>query len=177
MMQFVYNIPMKYARTISTILVSFYFLYYARTYTEWHFIDSVNLIFHEAGHTLFIFFGQFIRVLMGSGFQVVLPLLISVYFFYQRQKISAAICLMWTGQNVLNVSVYARDALYMQLNLLGGDASIHDWNYLLQSLNLLRYSNQVANSLYALGMLTIVGAIAYGLYISYTMDRTRQSEL
>jgi hypothetical protein len=158
---------MKYARLISVALVSVYFLYYASTYTEWHFLDSVNLIFHEAGHTLFIFFGRFIHVLAGSAFQVGLPLVIATYFFYQRQKISAALCLMWTGQNLLNVSVYAQDAILMNLNLLGGDASIHDWNYLLSALNLLPYTSQIASLIYALGMMTLLAGIIFGIYISF----------
>jgi hypothetical protein len=165
---------MKYLRSIVMFLVSIYFLYYAQTYTEWHFIDSVNLIFHEAGHTIFIFFGQFIRVLMGSGFQVLLPLLISIYFFYQKQKLSAAICLMWTGQNILNVSVYAGDALTFQLELLGGDSSIHDWNYVLGSLNLLRYTPQIASAIYSLGMIVILSAIFTGIYTAYSQDKKVQ---
>lgn len=141
-------------------VASFYSLYYASTATQWHFIDNVDLIFHEAGHTLFRVFGQFICVCMGSGFQILLPLSIAFYFFYQRQPISAAVCLMWTGMNLINVSIYAGDAIMMQLPLLGGDASTHDWNYILSTLNILVWTPRVASALYGLGVLAIGTGIA-----------------
>lgn len=152
--------------TIKFIGVSFaslYSLYYASTATQWHFIDYTNLIFHEAGHVLFMIFGEFIAIAMGSGLQVLLPLCISVYFFLQRQPISGALCLMWVGINVINVSIYAGDALYMQLPLLGGDSVLHDWNYILNSLNLLTWTSEVANALFALG----VFLIGVGIVLSF----------
>jgi hypothetical protein len=110
-----------YTRASEIALTSAYFIYYAATPRDGHFIDGANLIFHEAGHAIFIFFGQFIHVLMGSGFQVLLPLGIALYFFYTRQNLSGTICLMWVGQNLINVSVYAGDSIVMQLPLLGGE--------------------------------------------------------
>ncbi|MBY0376904.1 hypothetical protein K2P96_02940, partial [Patescibacteria group bacterium] len=69
----------KYLRTISTLAVCAYFWHYVFTDTDWHFIDNANLIFHEAGHVIFSLFGTFIHVLMGSGFQIALPLFITLY--------------------------------------------------------------------------------------------------
>jgi hypothetical protein len=144
-------------------VASLYSLYYAFTPTEWHFIDYANLIFHEAGHGMFMFFGEFTSTLMGSGVQILLPFFISLYFFFKDQKISAGIVLMWTGFNLINVSIYAGDALTRQLPLLGGDNVIHDWNYLLSSLNLLPYTAQVAGIFYALGFI----AIGTGIVLSF----------
>lgn len=145
-----------YARILGVLLAAGYFMHAAFTPADWHFIDNANLIFHEAGHTLFMFFGTFIHVLMGSGFQILLPLSISLYFFYTRQRLSGAICLMWTGQNIINVSVYAGDAIAMNLPLLGGDSVGHDWNYLLTTTHLLSHTPQIAATLYALGLATIL---------------------
>ena len=148
------------SRAIGVALASVYFSYCVLTPSDWHFIDGVDLIFHEAGHALFMLFGEFVTVLMGSGFQVLLPLAIAAYFFYMRQRISGAICLMWAGQSLVNVSVYARDALAMQLPLLGGESSGHDWNYLLGSLRLLNHAPEVSGAIYALGALLVVVGIA-----------------
>jgi hypothetical protein len=155
-------------RTLAAALFSAYFLYYLLTYRAWHFIDTVNLIFHEAGHTLFILFGQFIHILMGSGFQVLLPLAIALYFFYTRQRLSGAACLMWAGQSLVNVSIYAGDAIAMQLPLLGGDSVIHDWNYLLSTLGILRYTPEVALTLYTLGVLTLSLGIVLSFLFAWT---------
>jgi len=158
----------KSFRTGSTIIVCAYFWYCAKNYTEWHFIDNVNLIFHEAGHTIFSFFGNFIQVIAGSGLQVLIPLSISLYFFYYRQNISGALSLLWTGQNLLNVSVYAGDAVTQELDLLGGDSVIHDWNYILSTLNLLPYTEIIASGIYFLGICIIIIGTTLSLY--YTLN-------
>lgn len=108
---------------------------------------------------LFIFFGQFIRVAMGSGLQVLLPLFIAGYFFWTRQRFAAAITLMWVGENLINVSVYAADAVAMRLPLLGGDSSQHDWHYLLGTLNALGTTPAVAAVLSTLGFVCILSGI------------------
>jgi hypothetical protein len=146
----------SHARAIGGTIAAMYFLYCASTPREWHFIDFVNLIFHEAGHTLFIFFGEFIHVLMGSGFQVLLPLLIAACFWFTQQRFSSGIVLMWAGQSLINVSVYADDAIDMQLSLLGGDSSGHDWNYLLSVTDTLRYTHQIAGFIAASGFACIL---------------------
>jgi len=154
------------ARLIGAALASLYFLHAALTPRDWHFIDNVNLIFHEAGHSLFMFFGEFIHVAMGSGFQVLLPFGIALYFWYTDQRVSAAISLMWTGQSLINVSVYAGDAIVRQLPLLGGDSGIHDWNYLLIALHCLRWTPQIAATLSALGFVCIVAGVVLAFLFS-----------
>ncbi|HEY0964470.1 MAG TPA: hypothetical protein VGE31_01600 [Candidatus Paceibacterota bacterium] len=144
---------------LGVTFASAYSLYYVATATRWHFIDYADLIFHEAGHVLFMFFGEFLHALMGSGLQILLPLCISLYFFYHRQIISGAICLMWTGMNFINVSLYAGDALTLQLPLLGGDNVRHDWNYLLSALNMLHLAPVVASTLFSLGCVVIAAGI------------------
>ena len=146
-------------RLIGVTLASLYSLYYASTGSEWHFIDNADLIFHEAGHVIFMVFGSFVSVCMGSGFQILLPLFISLYFFFHRQPISGGVCLMWVGMNLINVSVYAGDAIAQQLPLLGGDGVTHDWNHILNTLNIIEYTTQVAATLYGLGVLTIGAGI------------------
>ncbi len=97
---------------------------------------------------------------MGSGLQILLPLAITGYFLYQRQLLSSAVCLMWAGMNLSNVSVYAGDAIAMQLPLLGGDGVVHDWNYILTELNILSWTPQVTLTLFVLGVICIGVGIA-----------------
>jgi hypothetical protein len=164
-------------RLFGALIASLYSIYYLNSPTSWHFIDYVNLIFHEAGHVIFMFGGQFISIAMGSGLQILLPLSITLYFYATGQKLSAAICLMWTGFNFINVSVYAGDAIVMNLPLLGGDSVIHDWNYLLSNLNLLSSTPLVASLLYFIGVLCTSFGIACALFlaINQSEDQTLQS--
>ena len=159
-------------RLFGASIFSLYFINYILTAKQWHFIDTVNLIFHEAGHTIFSFFGEFIHIAMGSGFQVLLPLSIALYFFYTKQPFSGAVCLMWVGQNLINVSIYAGDAIVMQLPLLGGDAVIHDWNYLLSTLRVLNYTPEIAETIYVAGILTIFLGIILSFMFAWETDAT-----
>lgn len=157
----------RYASLIFISLACAYFWYYAKTYTEWHFIDNVNLIFHEAGHAIFFFLPLFGSVLMGSAFQILLPLSIGLNFLFTNQKISASLCLLWVGQNFLNVSVYAGDAMVQALPLLGGDSVIHDWNYLLSTLGILSYTDAVAGMLYWFGLVLIFAGTVISFYFAW----------
>jgi hypothetical protein len=148
--------------TIAAI-AGLYFLWCAYDPSQWHLIDGVNLVIHEAGHLFFRPFGEFMMIAGGSLFQVIMPGLFVGYFCYQRQFYSGALVLFWVGESILNVSVYAGDSLALQLPLLGGQDSIHDWNYLLTSLNLLSKTAQVAGAIRLLGTLTIILA-AFGAY-------------
>jgi hypothetical protein len=148
----------KLPKLIVAGIASAYFLWCAYDPTQWHLIDGVNLLIHEAGHIVFSPFGEFMMIAGGSLFQVIMPLLFVGYFAYQRNFYSAALVLFWVGESILNVSVYAADSLALQLPLLGGPDSMHDWNYLLGSLNLLQATARVAGTIRVLGTLTIIGA-------------------
>ena len=97
-----------------------------------------NLIFHEAGHVLFGFFGRFIAVLGGSLLQFALPLGLAAAFLRQRDPFAAAVCTWWGGENLLDLAPYIADARALQLVLLGGKTGAevegHDWEYLLAQL-------------------------------------------
>jgi hypothetical protein len=143
-----------------------YFLYYIRTSTDWHFIDNVNLIIHEAGHTLCFFFGQFIQILAGSALQILFPTTFSLYFYIKGDYYSSSLLLFWIGQNIINVSIYVSDSIIMQLPLLGGDNVIHDWNYILSRLGILQYANRIGSFMFLLGIITIIIASYFSITTS-----------
>ena len=148
------------SRLVTSVVVSAYFIYYCLTPVTWHFIDNVNLIFHEAGHVIFMFFGEFIHILGGSLFQVLFPCLFVYYFYRKQEYFSASLVLFWVGQNLINVSVYIKDAVVMQLPLLGGDNAGHDWHNLLDMTGKLHYTQVIGSSVYAAGVIIIFIAIA-----------------
>ena len=56
------------------IVVSLYFLWCAYDPYQWHLIDGVNLLIHEAGHLIFSPFGEFLMIAGGVLFAVGLVL-------------------------------------------------------------------------------------------------------
>jgi hypothetical protein len=145
------------------VIASAYFFWCAYDPFQWHLIDGVNLVIHEAGHLVFRPFGEFMMIAGGSLFQVLMPALFVGYFLYSTKFYSAALVLFWVGENILNVSVYAGDSLALQLPLLGGEDTIHDWNYLLSALNLLPATAKIAGALRLLGTIVIALA-AFGAF-------------
>lgn len=154
-------------KVVAAIVASAYSLYYANTYAKWHFIDNVDLIFHEAGHALFIFCGDFLHVLMGSGFQILFPCVFVGYFVLRRAYFSASIVAMWVGINMLSVALYAGDAVRQQLPLLGGDAAIHDWHWIFSYLGVLQYTDSIAGAIYGAGCMVLLAASIGAIYFAW----------
>ncbi len=126
-------------KLIVAAIAGAYFLWCAYDPYQWHLIDGVNLVIHEAGHLIFRPFGEFMMIAGGS-----------------------LLVLFWVGESILNVSVYAGDSLALQLPLLGGQDSVHDWNYLLSAMNLLPATAKIAAAIRLLGTLAIVLACVGG---------------
>jgi len=126
---------------------------------------------HETGHLIFRPFGEFLGVAGGSLFQVILPAVFVGYFVWNEKYYSAAIVLFWVGQSILNVFVYAADAVVMQLvltsGLTGSEGSFHDWNYLLTHTGLLGSTKTVAGIIRSIGTLVIIAAGALSVYYSF----------
>lgn len=155
-------------RLVTTLVLGSYFANCAISPGSWHFLDGVDLVIHEAGHTLFSFDGFFLTIAGGSLLQVLVPAGVALYFFLTRQPWSGAIVLMWMGQSLLNVAVYAADAETMDLPLVGGEDVLHDWNYMLASTGHLPLTELIAGALRWLGTLIIAGGLLLAGWLSFT---------
>jgi hypothetical protein len=122
------------------------------------FIHGIDLVFHEAGHVIFGFFGQFLAVLGGSLTQVLIPVIATIAFLKTREWASAAVTLFWTGQSLTDVAIYAADGRARALPLLA-EGLIHDWNYILGRLGLLQSAETVGGVIFGLGALTMLAAL------------------
>lgn len=152
-------------KTVVALLASCYFLWAVFHPGDWRFVDNFNLVVHEAGHLVFIPFGRFMTVAGGSLFQVIVPAAFAAYFYRRGKYYSCALVLFLVGESLINVSVYAGDAVSLELPLLGGDDSIHDWNWMLEQLGLLDRTREIAGALAALGALTVLFAAVW-LFLS-----------
>lgn len=160
----------NYIKLAFAVLLSIYFLWIAYDPMQGSFLDLVDLPIHESGHLVFRILGEFMGIAGGSLFQVVVPSLFFGYFVWHYKYYSAAIVLFWVGQSVLNVYVYAADAVVMQLvltsGLTGSEGSFHDWNYILTELGLINYTKGIAGFIRLLGTFTILVAAAASVYFS-----------
>ena len=168
----------NYPRLVLAILFTLYFVWIALDPMQGSFLDNVDLPIHEFGHLLFRPFGQFLMVAGGSLFQVIMPAIFVGYFIWKRSFYSAAIVLFWVGQSILNVWVYAADAIVMKLVLTSGftgsEGSFHDWNYLLTATGLLSSTKIVAGAIRLAGTLVIISAVVFSTY--YSVFKTDATE-
>ena len=152
----------NYPKLVFAVLMTVYFLSIAYAPLQGSFLDLVDLPIHETGHLLFRPLGEFMMVAGGSLFQLIVPAVFVGYFARNRKFYSAAIVLFWLGQSLLNVFVYASDAVVMQIVLISGltgsEGSFHDWNYLLTETGLINSTQMVAGLFRFLGTLTIAAA-------------------
>ncbi len=126
---------------------------------------TVNLVFHEAGHTLLFIFGQFVYVLGGSLFQILLPGLIAFYFYWRQELLSMSIILTWLAASIWEVAIYMKDAQGRVLPLLGDNPDSHDWYYLFSELGVLQKTSQIAGAFETLSYFVLLLAVSIGLYI------------
>ena len=140
-----------------------------------HFIIyNVNLVFHEAGHVIFIPLGRFMTILGGSLLQVLVPLLCTVVFLTRHlDPFAASVTLWWTGQSLIDLGPYINDARAQQMVLLGGFSGqdrpgYHDWNNLLSQLGWLSFDHTLANLVHYAGSALIILSLLWGLYLLWS---------
>lgn len=128
-------------------------------------LDTANLVFHEAGHVLFLPFGAFLTSLGGSLTQVLIPLACMAAFLREGDRFAAAAALFWAGENLVDLAPYVADARALQLVLLGGHTGAevegHDWEAILGALGLLPYDVALGHAFRRVGLLVMFGAILW----------------
>jgi hypothetical protein len=139
------------------------------SYSLW-LLDTVNLVFHEAGHILFMFFGSFLTSLGGSVTQVAIPLVCMATFVVKtRDLYAAALALWWAGENLVDLAPYVADARALQLMLLGGHTGAevegHDWEAILGALGWLEHDVLLGGLCHKTGVLVMIAAIAWAAWI------------
>jgi hypothetical protein len=123
-------------------------------------LGGVDLGFHELGHMLTYVFPDILTAIMGSVFQVAVPLGLAAYFWFRRRDLLAAgLCLAWAGASAADVSVYIADAPFKHLPLIGGS---HDWAFLLgpAAFDNLEGAAAIAGVVKALGGLLVLAGFA-----------------
>jgi hypothetical protein len=138
----------------------------------------VDLGVHELGHMLFMFAPRLVMVLMGNGFQTLLPLAVAVAFAVGRRDWPATgLCLAWAGTTLQDASVYIADARIQGLPLLVAGSS-HDWAYILgpEQFNALDRADEIATYAHDTGFALLVLGVAVCLGPALARQFARELE-
>jgi hypothetical protein len=137
------------------------------------FMHRVDLVFHEAGHVVFMPFGHFMMVLGGTLGQLLMPAVAgAVLLLKNRDPFGASLALWWLGQSVMDVAPYINDARDLNLMLLGGGTGrdrpgMHDWENILLDLGLIEHERALAVAADRIGTLLLVAGLAWGAAVLY----------
>jgi hypothetical protein len=135
------------------------------------FMHRIDLIFHEAGHIIFMPFGHFVMVLGGTLGQLLMPAIVCAAFVLKNQdNFAGSVGLWWLGQGFMDCAPYIADARALQLPLLGGGTGadrpgVHDWENILLDLNLINHDIQIGGMAKGIGTLLMLLAFVWGGYI------------
>ena len=133
-------------------------------------LHTVNLVFHEAGHVVFMPFGRFLHVLGGTLGQLIIPTVVIGAFLRQKDTFGAAVGTWWLGESFLDIAPYINDARAGQLMLLGGVTGsevedYHDWEVLLTKLGMMQYDHTLAQISFGIGSLLMLTAILWASWL------------
>jgi hypothetical protein len=95
---------------------------------------------HEFGHLLWMFLGEWMGVAGGSLTQVLIPLGALALVWRGKDWFGVAVCGVFLATSLAELSWYIADARNEMLDLVSfsPDGAIHDWNYLLGSMGMLK---------------------------------------
>ncbi|MEM7250485.1 MAG: zinc ribbon domain-containing protein [Pseudomonadota bacterium] len=142
------------------------------------FMHTINLVFHEAGHIIFILLGEFMGVLGGSLAQLMMPAAVVVAFLVYQNPFGSSVGLWWLGQSAMDLAPYIADARAGQVILLGGVTGnerpgFHDWEVILSWLGWMQHDHAIAGVVDGLGRFTMVAALVWGGWLVYKQFHLR----
>jgi hypothetical protein len=134
---------------------------------------------HEFGHVLFRPLGEFMTLLGGSLFQVLLPVIFGAIFVVKnRDPFAASVMLWWAAVAVMDVAPYVYDAFQPQHILLTGrtgDNGAHDFIDVLGDLGLLAKAQPIGRGVHAFGFVMMLAALAWGTWLVWQQSRRSKS--
>ena len=128
------------------------------------------ILFHEAGHIVFLPFGEALRVAGGTLGQLLMPAACAVALHRRGDNFGAAICFAWMGMSGADASVYAYDAADPVLPLIGGGTgsdSFHDFVFLFDRYGQLDHARGWAMAMKAGAAIVVYASLAWAAVLLF----------
>jgi hypothetical protein len=128
------------------------------------FVDLANLVVHEAGHSLFRWFGPTLELWGGTLLQWLVPFLLAAYFSTHRQTTGFVFSLFFFFENWLYTATYMADARAQVLPLVTtGDPEFaeHDFFRIFSGLGVLNYDTKIASVVRLLGWCGMISVLVW----------------
>jgi hypothetical protein len=151
-------------------------------------LQFLDVAVHEIGHKVFAPFGEVTMLMMGSGSEMLFPLLLGLLVFglWKRDLIAWGICWGWAAGAFADASRYMADATQGQLALLGGTGpdAMGDWERVFgpEHWDKLYLADRWAHTVHFLGLLVwfaslalVVGGIGWSWKKMQDADRAAEA--
>ena len=145
-----------WGRVLALLLLAPYVAWLAFAY-RYHFLDGVNLAFHEAGHLFFGFFGTTAHFLGGTLGQLFFPVACAIHFLQRGRRFDACVMGIWLCESAMYAAEYIADAQVQALPLVGGH--VHDWHWLLSRWGLLAHCETIGGAVHLAASLGALGCL------------------
>lgn len=126
---------------------------------DYHFIDHVNLVFHEAGHVVFTPLGETLHFLGGTIGQLFFPAAVAVHFWRQHDRFEAGIGIVWLAESMMYTAHYMSDAQVRILPLVGGGS--HDWHFLFSQWGILTGAEGIGAFVHFVAVLLLLATLIF----------------
>lgn len=143
----------QHVRRFVALLLSVYVAWLIFGY-QYHFLDGVNLLIHEAGHFIFGAAPETMSVAGGTILQLAFPVLFAWYFWRRSSVFEGAVVGVWAAESLMYTGRYMQDARAQELPLIGGH--LHDWNYLLGQAGMLDQAEVLGTGVHVLASLLAI---------------------
>jgi hypothetical protein len=126
----------------------------------------LDIAVHEIGHKVFSPFGNLIMLVMGTGTQILFPLVVGLVFgIWKRNFIAWGICWAWAASAMCDGARYIYDAPRGEMMLLGAGDGLGDWSKILgpEHFDKLYLADRLSSQLRTVGIVTWF--VAVGLIV------------
>ena len=143
--------------------------------TRWTIFYGITLGFHEMGHLVSGWMGQFLCALMGSVFQVAVPIVVIVVFYRQPDYFGMTVGGFWLSYSLFELAAYIGDARAQDLPLVGFASQedlTHDWHYILGQLHMLSLDTTFAFFTRVAAVAAGAASVTFAVWLLLRMSRS-----
>jgi hypothetical protein len=126
---------------------------------------------HEFGHLFWMFLGEWMGVAGGSLTQLLIPIGAMALVWRGKDWFGVAVCGLFLATSLAELSWYVADARNEMLDLVSfsPDGAIHDWNYLLASMGMLRQDIALSRLVRLVAWLVLLASTALAARLCWWM--------
>lgn len=127
-----------------------------------------NYWIHEAGHLVFLPFGEFLEAASGTLLECLIPIIFMIAFYRQKDFFGISFCFGWLATCFFYASWYMAEAQQT-------DDWRHDWFNMLSTMGILQYNRTMAFFVKIFGVVLMLISILSGFWLLWQMFRSRES--